>query len=239
MFSVLSVSSVLSVLSVWVVLSTTGAAVEQPSLRVLFIGNSLTAANDLPAMVRRLGEADGVRVHTRTVTADNVSLDDHWSDGTAERTIRRERWDFVVLQQGPSSLPASRVVLRDAVRRFDRVIREAGARPAVYMVWPPRQRLDDLDRVIESHRLAAADVDAVLLPAGDAWRAALHADPAIALYGPDGFHPSRAGSWLAALTIYCGLTGRAPDGLGRFPDGFPEATAPLVAAASAALARPR
>lgn len=218
---------------------TTGTAVEQPSLRVLFVGNSLTAANDLPAMVRRLGEADGVRVHTRTVTADNVSLDDHWSDGTAERMIRRERWDFVVLQQGPSSLPASRVLLRDAVRRFDRVIREAGARPAVYMVWPPRQRLEDLERTIESHRLAAGDVDAVLLPAGEGWRAAMKDDPGFRLYGPDGFHPSRAGSWLAALTIYCGLTGRAPDGLARFPDGFPEDAAPLVAAASVALGRAR
>lgn len=144
-----------------------------------------------------------------------------------------------MLQQGPSGLPASRVLLREAVRRFDRVIREAGARPAVYMVWPPRRRLEDLDRTIESYRLAAADVDAVLLPAGDAWRVAIDGHPALELYDADGFHPAHAGSWLAALTIYGGLTGRAPDALRRLPDDFPEDAAPLVAAASAALARTR
>ena len=42
----------------------------------------------------------------------------------------------------------------------------------------------------------------LLLPAGDAWRAAWAADARLPLYGPDGFHPSPMGTYLAALVIY-------------------------------------
>ena len=37
-------------------------------------------------------------------------------------------------------------------------------------------------------------------------------DPDFALYGPDNFHPSPLGTYLAALTVYSGLTGRSPVG---------------------------
>ena len=43
---------------------------------------------------------------------------------------------------------------------------------------------------------------AALIPAGDAWRAAWGADSGLQLYGPDGFHPSPIGTYLAALVAY-------------------------------------
>jgi len=51
------------------------------------------------------------------------------------------------------------------------------------------------------------------LPAGEAWRAAWRRDSTLALYGPDAFHPSILGTYVAALVIYGGLTGRSPLGL--------------------------
>lgn len=38
-------------------------------------------------------------------------------------------------------------------------------------------------------------------------------DPSLALYDTDGFHPTQAGSYAAALTIFAGLSGRSPLGL--------------------------
>ena len=46
-------------------------------LRILFIGNSLTYINDLPSMVRRIGEIDGREIETTMVAAPNYSLEDH------------------------------------------------------------------------------------------------------------------------------------------------------------------
>lgn len=193
-------------------LATTGpAAADQPTLRVLFVGNSLTEYNDLPEMVEAVSRATGgPRIIARNAAISGFSLGDHLvRTGGALPDNGDQDWDFVVLQQGPSSLPESRVLLRQDVARFAEVIRAAGAEPAVYMVWPDVTRAHAFPDVVESYRLAAADVGARLLPAGRAWQIAWGLEPGLALYGPDGFHPSREGSLLAAIVIYEGLTGRS------------------------------
>jgi hypothetical protein len=48
-----------------------------------------------------------------------------------------------------------------------------------------------------SYAAAARELKSVLMPAGDAWRAAWAIDPAVPLYGPDGFHPSITGTYLS------------------------------------------
>ena len=187
---------------------------ESATLRILLIGNSLTAANNLPAIVEALGRAkDGQTVEATAVTANNFSLEDHWNQGNARAAIAKGGWSVVVLQQGPSALPESRVLLRDYVRRFAAEARKNGARTALYMVWPAKARTRDFDDVSESYTLAARDVDGILLPAGDAWREAWRRDPSLALYADDGFHPSPLGSYLAALAVWRGLSAQPALGL--------------------------
>jgi len=99
-------------------------------------------------------------------------------------------------------LPESRRLLIAYTRRFDAEIKKAGARTALYMVWPSYARRGDFAGVSQSYAAAANDVKALLLPAGDAWRAAWATDAGLPLYGSDGFHPSPMGTYLAALVIY-------------------------------------
>jgi hypothetical protein len=176
----------------------------EPPYRVLFIGNSLTYSNDLPAMVCALARAAGRPAVCESVAKPDYSLEDHWNDREARRAIARG-WDLVVLQQGPSALPESRVLLVEFAKRFDVEIRKAGARTALYMVWPSRARRADFDRVSESYAIAATAVGGLLLPVGDAWLSAWAIDPSLSLYGPDGLHPSSAGTHLASLAIYRGI----------------------------------
>jgi hypothetical protein len=174
---------------------------QRAPVRVLFIGNSLTYANDLPASVCALARSAGREAICESVARPDYGLEEHWNDGEARRVIARG-WDVVVLQQGPSALPESRRLLIAYARRFDAAIKKAGARTAFYMVWPSRARRGDFASVSQSYRAAAKDVKAELMPAGDAWRAAWAVDAELQLYGPDGFHPSPIGSYLAALVIY-------------------------------------
>jgi hypothetical protein len=187
------------------------AGVEDGEGGVLFVGNSLTYANELPEMVRALALASGKTLRIGMVANPDWSLEDHWNGGAARSVIRRG-WEVVVLQQGPSSLPESRVLLIDYARRFAGEIRAAGATPALYAVWPSRARLGDFDRASESYRLAAEDVDGMLFPAGEAWRAGWREDPGLPLYAADGLHPSVAGTYAAALVIYARLLDRSPVG---------------------------
>jgi hypothetical protein len=55
--------------------------------------------------------------------------------------------------------------------------------------------------------MAADQNDAILYPAGEAWRAVWRRDATVELYGPDGFHPSTLGSYVAALVMFEQLTG--------------------------------
>ena len=180
---------------------------------MLFIGNSLTDGNDLPGMVRTLASAAGLDWDVQAQLLSGASLEDHWARGAAQQRIRSGHWDAVVLQQGPSSLPESRANLRQWVEQFDVLVRTAGGRSALYMVWPELSRFSYFDRVRDSYALAARDVSGYFLPGGEAWRAAWRDTPSLALYGGDGFHPTVAGSYAAALTIFAGLSGRSPLGL--------------------------
>jgi len=178
--------------------------------RILFIGNSLTYANDLPALVQSLARGAGKDVACSTIARPDFSLEDHWNQGDALKAIRKGGWSFVVLQQGPSALQESEVLLRAYTKRFDAEIRRAGARTAMYMVWPSRMRSQDFDGVSRSYSNAAADVGGLLLPAGDAWRAAWKRDASLPLYSEDGFHPSPTGTYLAALVILHRTLGVSP-----------------------------
>jgi hypothetical protein len=217
-------------------LAATGFGVPAPPTRVLFIGNSLTSVNDVPALVARLASAAGQPFEYQALTIDGYSLQDHWERGDAVRAIARGGWSFVVLQQGPSALAESQVLLREYVRRFDKEVRRSGARTALYMVWPSSDRRGDFQRVHLSYATAASDVGAILIAAGDAWREAWRRDASLGLYGSDGFHPTLAGSYLAALVSYQAFFGRTPIGLP--PLGLPDDRARLLQEAAAASTRP-
>jgi hypothetical protein len=181
---------------------------------MLFIGNSLTYVNNLPAIVAAFAEPAGQTAPVcRAVVGGGFSLEDHWNRGEAARALEQERWDFVVLQQGPSASAEGRALLLRYARRFDPLIRRAGARPALYMVWPSAERKLDFGGVSDSYRLVARDIGAALLPAGEAWRIAEKRVPKLKLYSEDGMHPTATGSYLGAAVIYARLFERSPIGL--------------------------
>jgi hypothetical protein len=173
----------------------------------LFVGNSLTYTNDLPGVLEvLLEEGLGEDVYVESEARPNYGLPDHWSSGRARELIAAGGWELVILQQGPSATEG-RPYLLDFAEMFAQEIRDAGAEPALYMVWPASQRMFDFDGVLDSYRTAAENVRGIFLPSGEAWRVAWESDPDLALYGPDGFHPSALGTYLAALVMYEQITG--------------------------------
>ncbi len=231
--------SALPVLACALALASPVAGAPGEGLRVLFIGNSLTYANDLPGLVQAVASAAGRTVETGMVAAPGFGLEDHWRRGAALESIREGSWDVVVLQQGPSSLPENSRNLRAWSVRFAKKIRESGGRPALLMVWPSTDRLFAFDDVRDAYRGAADAVDGIFLPAGEAWRAAWEKRPDLALYGSDGFHPSPLGSMLAAMTIVERLLGTLPDDLGSIDAdvSIPPGVASLLRAAAERAAR--
>ncbi len=192
-----------------------------PPRRILFIGNSLTSVTDIPGRLAALARAMGKEVQVDSVVNNGYSLEDHWVDGRALAAIRRGRWDVVVLQQGTSAKADSRAQLIEYARRFAALIREAGAKPALYMVWPLQDRPADFPATLEAYRAAAQAVDGILLPVGEAWLRVLGKDKRARLYG-DAIHQTSLGSDLIVLTIYLSLF---PAGPREFDEAYVERVA--------------
>jgi hypothetical protein len=181
--------------------------------RALFIGNSYTYSADIPGIVQAFADsAGGDKIAVETVAGPDMALIDHWNEGTAKREIAKGGWEWVVLQQGPSSVEVNRDSLRLLTRRFADEIARVGARPVLFSAWPSASRRQDFPRAIESYTLAAADVSGLLLPVAAGWIAAWDRNSNAQLYADD-LHPSAAGAYLSALVIYSRLLGKSPVGL--------------------------
>ena len=195
-----------------------GAGLTEPQLigegrRALFIGNSYTYFADIPGIVQAMADsAGGDRIAIETVAGPDMALIDHWRAGTATREIAEGGWEWVILQQGPSSVQVNRDSLRLLTQMFGAEIAKVGAKPALFSAWPSASRPQDFDRAIESYVLAAGDVGGILLPVAASWKKAWEGNASIQMYA-DGLHPSHNGAYLAAATIYSKLLNRTPQGL--------------------------
>ena len=161
---------------------------EAAPLRVLFIGNSFTKSNDLPATVAALTTASGRELQYRTVAYSGFTLEDHWNLGTSRTALASREWDVVVMQDVPSSLPEDQAHLRTSLSRFAELARATDTRAALLTVWPALERRSSLPDVIASQRTAAQAAGANLIPAAEAvqaaWRCGLH----MSLYSRDLVH---------------------------------------------------
>jgi hypothetical protein len=185
------------------------------SLKVLFIGNSLTYENDLPRTIADLATSAGLQpCYCYPIAYPNFALEDHYDNRVAVRAIQEEDWDFVVMQQGPSALPESRVHLVFWATVWGNMIDSAGhATPVMYGVWPSYDRAFDFPNVAASYREAAQSIHGLFAPAGEAWQKAWARDSTLPLYAADAFHPSRMGTYLAALTVFQRLYSHSPVGI--------------------------
>ena len=185
--------------------------------RVLFVGNSLTYVNNLPAVVRALAAAQPspVRIETQTFVAPGGSLAERWKDGAAAKALGEGHWDALVLQErggllacmvDPDSRPGTECRASDrAHREFAARAKAAGARTLLIATWGPDEGWQSkLDRAAKQ---VASRIDAQVLPAGPTLQhyAAAHGRKDTF---PDGLHPSLSATVIMAAQVYRAVVGR-------------------------------
>lgn len=169
---------------------------------ILFVGNSLTHSNDLPGLVRKYArEKKNLTIGTKMVAEGGYAIIDHWNDGRIQKDIASTKFDFVVIQQGPSSQDFGRQVLIQYGAKIKELCNENDAKLAYFMVWPSLHYYETFDGVIKNHKDAAAMNNSILCPVGKVWKEYFDSTDDFSYYGGDGFHPSRKGSEVAANVI--------------------------------------
>lgn len=186
--------------------------------RVLLVGNSLTYTNNLPALLRAVGAAQGTPIATETYAAPGGTLAERWMEGHVAEALRSREFDAVVLQEQGGQLAACMASPQEqrtapcaaSLRAYMGIARLAGEKKAktfVFATWGPDERWQGkLDR---SARLVAEKCSATVFDAAAALRALHAAQPAIDLY-PDNIHPSTQASLMLALALYRDIVGNAP-----------------------------
>lgn len=168
---------------------------------ILFIGNSLTYTNDLPKLVNKSAKSKGIEIHSEIIAFPNYALEDHWNDGQIQQLIASNKYDYVIVQQGPSSQEEGRKMLLAYGEKISSLCKTHGAKLCFFMVWPSLQYYQTFDGVIKNYEEAAILSNSILLPVGEVWKDYFDTTNNFKYYGPDGFHPSLIGSKTAAELI--------------------------------------
>lgn len=196
-------------LAVLALLCAGSLAAQTPRLRVLFLGNSLTDGNNVPALVQGMAAAQGVQIDYEAITPGGVDLSDHWNSSSRTR-LQQGGFNVLVLQQGPSTAESSQAHLRQWAMTWADEARRFGTEPALYMVWAPLTQANGFELSALSYRNAATAANATVFPAGEVLQQVRRTNPEIQLFGSDGFHAAPHGSFLAAMVIARGLVGLDP-----------------------------
>lgn len=191
----------------WFLLLSCTLCSQQPDIlidkaRILFVGNSLTYTNNLPQLVKNVAAKYNLRIHVEMLAYPNYALEDHWNDSQLQDLIATGNFDYVVVQQGPSSQADGKAMLLDYGERIKALCTQNKTQLAFYMVWPARVNYYMFDGVIANYSLAASKTNSILCPVGQAWRSHFDSTQDFSYYGSDGFHPSIAGSKRAAEVIF-------------------------------------
>ncbi|HRG09677.1 MAG TPA: SGNH/GDSL hydrolase family protein [Cyclobacteriaceae bacterium] len=194
----------------WFLLLSCTLCSQQPDIdtrkvRILFVGNSLTYTNNLPQLVKNVAAKNDLRIQVAMLAYSNYALEDHWNDGRLQNLIANDSFDYVVIQQGPSSQADGKVMLHEYGERIKVLCDTNTTKLAFFMVWQAKVNYHTFSGVISNYTLAASQANAVLCPVGEVWKQHFDSTQDFSYYGADGFHPSLAGSQRAAEIIFGSL----------------------------------
>ena len=114
-----------------------------------------------------------------------------------------------------------------AVQQHSQSLRRAGVRPVLFMSWAYKDKPEMTAQLAEQYTLAGNANDALVIPAGLAFERAIAKRADLELYEADKRHPSLAGTYLAACTVYATLYRKSPVGLSYGAGLSPELVALL------------
>jgi hypothetical protein len=105
--------------------------------------------------------------------------------------------------------PQLKTIFHQAVKQDSAAVVNHGARPILFMSWAYKDKPEMTAQLAEQYTAAGNENDALVIPAGLAFARAIAKRPGVELYQADRRHPSLAGTYLAAATVFDALTGNS------------------------------
>ena len=205
-----------------------GRAQKADSVRILWIGNSYTYVNDLPEMVKTIAFGKGKLLSTTRMLKGGERLSGHLANEKLRSCLKKGGFHYVILQEQSAAPSMSTQQVAEKVyapaEQLVKLIREGSpeAKILFYMTWGHKygnqqeektpyalnNTYEDMQQRLKTSYLEMAHANhAICAPVGMAWQRVRSEKPDLTLYDPDGSHPSKAGTYLAAnvfFGIICG-----------------------------------
>jgi hypothetical protein len=189
----------------------------RPVQRLLYLGDSYTYYNDMPAMVAKMADsADSPVRYDITMSAfPSATLEDHWHNRKTRQLLSQGGWYQVVVQPEVNfrhqSADSSLYVYGNKL-----LVGTAEQRPAIVISWLGTEsyyrrqnystsRSEHAEILQSNLRGLGFATSADVIDIARVWDRARVAELPFSLY-KDGNHPSLEGSYLAALVVYAGLS---------------------------------
>jgi hypothetical protein len=194
------------------------SATPEPSVKILFIGNSLTYSNEgIYRHIERLAELakPPLIVEADSVTVSGLDLEKLWNNTDAPEVIGAGDFDVVVLQESLQDTDVD--TFHEYARKFDAKIKETDAESVLFMAWTLHYSELTTEEIAEAHRDIAAELGVKVAPAGLAWQRTMEERPELNLFVMDGIHPNIYGTYLATNVVYATVFGQNPSDLAYLP----------------------
>lgn len=197
------------------------ASGKKPATRVLFVGNSYTSVNDLPAVVRAFGFASKppVELVVEAITPGGMTLEGHAAEkgkDSVRARLENGAFDVVVLQEQSQRPIVEPDKMLAAAKELAALAAKAETRIVWYATWARAGKPEQQEGLDAAYARCQEACGGTLALVGDAWARVLTAkEPKdrVALHDTDGSHPTVAGTYLAGLVVFAAITGREIDKL--------------------------
>ncbi len=186
----------------------------QDTLRILFIGNSMTSVQDLPGLLTNLASSNGKTIITGQNTLGGYFLSDHVTDPVSI-SLMAQGFDYIVVQEQSSGnilpvIPGSSIIRPIGI--IDSIAKANCSKILLYATpgypethpWSVEPYVDMQADIIYKYTNAARSVRAAYLPTAHAFRDVINNYPSITgmWASPTDYHPGIKGQYLHACVLY-------------------------------------
>lgn len=203
-------------------------SIASDTTKVLFIGNSFTAVENVPDLVKGMALAAGMEMEIIAHTPGGISVGDvsqgaqaHMNNPYVYELIRDHKADYIVLQDNQgrfvdsngfpptnlSQVVAGHLKIRDSMRYHNNC-----SRMILFAGWALKNGWQDIGNgeqciknIYKNYLALNEDADEIIAPIGIAWLRSMTQLPGVDLWSLDEAHQSYAGAYLTAATIFTSI----------------------------------
>ncbi len=181
----------------WAVLSQTHTV---PTYKVLFLGNSHTANNDVPKMVMNIIESDNRRRSLKFEFKGGPTLESLAKSNEVKKLIQTGKFTDVVLQGASLSSSHKYRYSQEGAIALAKLADSTQAKVWHFAEWP-RRNWKETPYILGIYQSISKTGGGKVIPICKVWDELLKHNPKLPLWSDDGNHASLLGSYTASLAI--------------------------------------